>query len=191
MDGKGDAGIAEAFALRSDRKGRYPVMKKAACVFLAVVFSFVGSTSMLRGQQVTSIVGTVVDTQGKPVAGVKIVAQDTSGKVVGETVADAEGRYKLEKLPAGQYNLTLDPITTSFLGETVVVSLVEEGLTVNWIVSSGTNAVAFASSGIASGGIFGMGPGATGLLGFLFLGGSILGLGAAVGAFSGAATSSQ
>jgi hypothetical protein len=166
-------------------------MKKAACVFLAVVFLFVGSTSMLRGQQATSIVGTVVDSQGKPVAGVKIIAQDTSGKVVGETVADAEGRYKLEKLLAGQYNLTLDPITTSFLGETVVVSLAEEGLTVNWIVSSGTNAVAFASSGVASGGILGLGPGATGLLGFLFLGGTILGLGAAVGAFSGSATSSQ
>jgi len=166
-------------------------MKRSASVFLAAIFLFVGSTSMLRGQQATIIVGTVVDTQGKPVAGVKIVAQDTSGKVIAETVADAEGRYQLEELLAGQYNLTLDPVNTSFLGETVVVNLAEEGLTVNWIVSNSTNAVAFASSGIASGGIFGMGPGATGLVGFLFLGGTILGLGAAVGAFNGSATSSQ
>ena len=166
-------------------------MKKAACVFLAVVIVFAGSTSMLRGQQAARIVGAVVDTQGKPVGGVKIIALDTSGKAVAETVADAEGRYNLEELLAGQYNLTLDPAETSFLGETVVVSLAEEGLTVNWIVSSGTNAVAFASSGVAAGGIFGMGPGATGLLGFLFLGGTVSGLRAAVGALNGSATSSQ
>jgi hypothetical protein len=166
-------------------------MKKAACVFLAVVFLFVGSTSMLGGQQATRIVGTVVDTQGKPIAGVSIIAQDLSGQVVAETVANADGQYSLENLLAGQYHLILNPVNTGVLGEEVVVSLVEEGLTVNWIVSSSTNAVAFASVGIASEGIFGIGSGATAFLGFLFSGGTMFGLGAAVGTFSGSASSSQ
>jgi len=152
-------------------------MKKTGCMFLVVAILVVGSLSKLGGQQAASIVGTVVDTQGKPVAGVKIIAQDTSGKVVAETVADAEGRYSLEKLPVGQYHLALDPANTCFLGETVVAALAEEGLTVNWVVSCGTNAVAYASAGIASEGIFGIGSGATGFLGLLFSAGTMFGLG--------------
>ncbi len=69
----------------------------------------------------------------------------------------------------------------------LVVPLGGEGLTVNWIVSSSTRAIALAIPGIASGGIFGLGPGATGLLSFLFLGGTMFGLAAAAGAFKGPA----
>ena len=162
-------------------------MKKIACVFLAVIFLVVGSSSRLLSQQTTTILGTVVDTQGNPAVGVRIIAQDPSGKVVSEAVPNAAGQYSLEKLLTGQYNLTLDPVKTGFLGETVVVSLSEEGLTVDWVVSSSTRAIAFAVPGVASGGIFGLGPGATGLLSFLFLGGTMFGLAAAAGAFKGPA----
>ena len=168
-------------------------MKKIASMLLVLPLLFVGSSSKLRGQPTARIVGTVVDTQGNPVPGVRIVAQDSSGNVVAETVADAEGRYSLENLPVGpeSFTLALDPVQTGFLGETVVVSLVEEGLTVNWIVSSSTTAVAFASPGVVSGGIFGLGPTATGFIGVLFLGGTVFGLSAAAGVFNGPATASQ
>lgn len=164
-------------------------MKKFTCMFLAVVFLAAGSSSKLLGQVTSKIVGTVVDAQGSPVAGVRVIAKDPSGKVIAEAVANAEGQYTLEGLPPGQYNLVLEPANTGFQGETVAASLAEEGLTVNWVVSTGAPAVAFASSGIATAGLFGLGPTATGMLGFLFLGGTMFGLG--MGISNGPASPSQ
>ena len=59
--------------------------------------------------QPAAIVSGVVTRDGQPVAGMGVWAQGihpTEGW--GETTADAEGRYRLEHLPAGAYNICID-----------------------------------------------------------------------------------
>ena len=51
----------------------------------------------------------------------------------------------------GQYGLTLDPDHTGYRGATVVASLVGEGLTVNWTVSTAAVAIAAATPAAAAG----------------------------------------
>lgn len=94
-----------------------------------------------------NIVGTVLDVQGNPVGGLVISAQDPSGELVASAVTDEEGEYVMECLNQDQYNLSLDPVTTGFRGQTVVVSLGPEGLMANWTVSGTAPAVAAAKPG--------------------------------------------
>jgi len=97
-----------------------------------------------------AIVGSVVNNQKGPVPGIKILAKNSSGKIMGEAVTDAEGNYNLKNLSISQYQLTLDSLKSPFQGETVVAALGPQGLTVDWIVSKSTKAIASATLGIAS-----------------------------------------
>ena len=117
-----------------------------------------------------NIVGTVRDTQGNPVGGLVISAQDPGGELVASAVTDDEGEYVMECLNQDQYNLSLDPVTTGFRGQTVVVSLGPEGLNANWSVSSTAPAVATAKpgAGTCGAGLVIMGIGVGSILGLSF-----------------------
>ena len=129
------------------------VIEKLLCSFLALLtFTMSGPWQASAQQGTSTIVGSVVNNQKSPVPGIKILAKDPSGKILGEAVTNAEGFYNLENLGIGQYQLTLDPLKSLYLGETVVTSLGPQGLTVDWIVSESAKAIASATLGIASAG---------------------------------------
>jgi hypothetical protein len=102
-----------------------------------------------------------------PVAGVQVAVKDSSGKVLGQTETDKDGKYAFDDLPPGDHVLTLNPLLTGFLGQSVVGSLGPAGLTVNWAVSTRCAALAYALGGTGGG----IGPGAaiigTGVLLFI------------------------
>ena len=128
-------------------------IEKILCGFLALLtFTMTGPWQALAQQGTSTIVGNVVNTQKIPVPGIKILAKDPSGKILGEAVTNAEGYYTLGNLGIGQYQLTLDPLKSPYLGETVVTSLGPQGLTVDWIVSESAKAIASAIPGIAPAG---------------------------------------
>jgi len=66
------------------------------------------------------IMGRLVDELGNPIEGVAVSAADEGGRVVAETLTDEEGRYRFDKLIAGDYTLTVsypgtsDPIGIQF-----------------------------------------------------------------------------
>ena len=125
-------------------------LQKPLCSLLVVVVLLVsGPWKVLAQQGSPNIVGTVTNAQKNPIRGIKITAKDPSGKILGETISNAEGYYSLENLNPGQYQLTLDPLQSPFHGETVVASLGPQGLTVDWIVSESSKAIAAATPGIA------------------------------------------
>ncbi len=130
------------------------IIEKVLCSALALLtFTMSGPWLALAQQGTSTIVGSVVNNQKSPVPGIKILAKDSSGKkILGEALTDAEGNYHLKNLSIGQYQLTLDPLKSSFQGETVVAALGSQGLTVDWIVSKSAKAIASATLGIASSG---------------------------------------
>jgi hypothetical protein len=132
------------------------IIEKVLCSALALVtFTISGPWQALAQQGTSTIVGIVVNNQKSPVPGIKILAKDSSGKkILGEALTDAEGNYHLKNLSTGQYQLTLDPLKSTFQGETVVAALGSQGLTVDWIVSKSAKAIASAILGIASSGPF-------------------------------------
>ena len=132
------------------------VIETALCCSLAfLIFTMSGPWQALAQQGTSAIVGSVVNNQRSPVPGIKILAKDSSGKkILGEALTDAEGNYHLKNLSTGQYQLTLDPLKSTFQGETVVAALGSQGLTVDWIVSKSAKAIASAILGIASSGPF-------------------------------------
>ena len=132
------------------------IIEKVLCSALALLtFTISGPWQALAQQGTSTIVGIVVNNQKSPVPGIKILAKDSSGKkILGEALTDAEGNYHLKNLSTGQYQLTLDPLKSTFQGETVVAALGSQGLTVDWIVSKSAKAIASAILGIASSGPF-------------------------------------
>ncbi|MGH7774687.1 MAG: carboxypeptidase-like regulatory domain-containing protein [Candidatus Binatia bacterium] len=135
-------------------------MRKIVCLFLAVLLCIGAAPSQLLGQQATSMIaGTVLDGQCNPVPDVRIIASNPSRRVLAEASTNAQGHYDLRNLAPGQVQLTLDPLKNSFQGGTVVASLGQEELTVNWLVSTKAKAVALATALIDPGGRFGFGMG--------------------------------
>lgn len=132
---------------RSNRR----FLRKALWVFsAALVFTVSGPWNVWGQQAISTIGGTVLNPQLNPVPGVKISVRDPSGKTVGEAVTDAGGRYCLENVAAGQYQLNLDPLLSPFKGETVVASLGPQNLLVDWFISKAAEAIAAAMLGTAS-----------------------------------------
>ncbi len=123
-----------------------------------------------------NIVGAVRDKQGNPVEGVKVSARDPGGKIVASAVTDDEGEYVIECLNLDQYDLSLDPLTTGFQGQTVVTSLGLDGLIANWAVSSTAPAVAAAKPGAGPCGGYPWGAAGAALGGLGIIGGLVGGL---------------
>lgn len=162
-------------------------MKKIFCAVLAAMVSLSMMPGQVMGGPATSmLIGVVYDTAGLSVPGMKVIAKDPSGKIMGEAITETQKPYVMRNLPTGQYQLTLDPLKSPFKGQTVLSSLNAEGLTVNWLVSENTEALATATPGVNdSTGLFGLSPEATGGLIFLSTAGLISGILAGAGVFEG------
>jgi hypothetical protein len=154
-------------------------MRKSFCRVLAVVLSCIMPAAVLGDAGSAALVGMVHNNQNQPVSGLKVLAKVSSGQVVSEGTTDVYGRYAVPNLPTGRYQVTLDPVKSSYKGQTVVTAVGSEGLVVNWLVSESAPALAMATPGAPSGsttppptggGLFGLSPMATG--GLIFLGGS-------------------
>jgi hypothetical protein len=167
-------------------------MRKSFCRVLAFLLSCMMPAVVMGEAGSTALMGMVRNNQNQPVSGLKILAKVSSGQIVSEGTTDALGRYTVQNLPAGRYQLTLDPANSPYKGQTVVSAVGSDGLTVNWLVSQSAPALAMATPGATPGpttpppsdqGLFGLSPMATG--GVIFLGGSAIGVGiaAGVGAF--------
>lgn len=127
------------------------VSRTALLVFAVALVLTVNGPWQVRGQQaITTVGGTVLNPQLNPVPGVKIGVRDPSGKTIGEVVTDAKGRYCLENVPIGQYQLDLDPLHSPFKGETVVASLGSQNLMIDWFMSKADGAIAAGMLGTVS-----------------------------------------
>jgi hypothetical protein len=135
--------------------------------------------------------GNVTEESGKGVAGVKIsIADPTSGKTIGQAVTDASGKYQIPGITPGTYDFAFDPIATGFKPGAATTGVPNRGLTVNWIVSSNKDAVAFATAGVAVAGI-GTGTAVLAGVGAAVVAGSVVGGLDAAGAFGGGGNGSS
>jgi hypothetical protein len=156
-------------------------MNKTFYRVLAVALSCMMPAMAMGDAGTTALMGLVRNNQNQPVSGVKILAKVSSGQIVSEGTTDSLGRYTVQNLPIGRYQLTLDPVNSPYKGQTVVSAVGNEGLVVNWLVSQTAPALAMAtpsstptppqrsSTPPPGGGLFGLSPMATG--GVLFVGG--------------------
>ena len=71
------------------------------CVFL-FLFSFI----VFAQRDVGTFVGTVYDPDGLPLPGVTITARNAQTGLIQATVSNDQGRYRIERLPRGEYALT-------------------------------------------------------------------------------------
>jgi hypothetical protein len=97
------------------------------------------------------IVGTVLDANGNAVSGVKISTSTQDGQRVGSAVTDAQGDYAINDISSGLYYVTLDPPASSAVhGQSVATYVGGMGLTVNWGLAPGREAVASAMPGVTN-----------------------------------------
>lgn len=93
------------------------------------------------------IVGTVVDASGSAVVGSKVSVADQSGRIAGDAITDQQGRYAIQGLRPGQYDIKLDPASADLKGSTAVSYVNDEGTTVDWSTGPSREAIATARPG--------------------------------------------
>ena len=71
---------------------------------IALVSAIVLSSSVCNGATIT---GTVKGVDGAPFQGAFVEAQNTKTKITVNVLSDTQGRYHIEKLPAGEYRLMI------------------------------------------------------------------------------------
>lgn len=76
----------------------------------AMVFSLCALflTASAQAQFKASIQGTVMDPQGNAVSGAKVAVTNQDTGIVRDTVASAEGFYRISELPPGKYTVTVE-----------------------------------------------------------------------------------
>ncbi len=142
---------------------------RALCAVLtAVVVAASGPASVQAQAQKFTIAGSVFDADRRLVGNAKIIIKDVSGNIVAEAVTDAEGRYCLENLAGGQYELILQPLKTAFQGETVFAAVGPSDLSVDWMISPSAKAIAVGAPGTVSCQAFTLSPTAKTILGGSF-----------------------
>jgi hypothetical protein len=110
---------------------------------LAIVFV----AGMCVAARAASVGGAVANSQGQSVSGVQIIAKDAQGHVIGQGSTGNSGIYDIKGLQPGNYNFTLDPGSSGFLGQTVASYVGPDGICLNWGVSNTSPAVATAQPG--------------------------------------------
>lgn len=118
-------------------------MKKSCSALLALA-AVVGISAAAMA---ASVGGTVAGTQGQSVSGITVIVKDASGHVVGQGAPGGAGAYDISGLPSGNYNFTLDPGTSGYQGQTVSSYVGDDGICLNWGVSTTSPAVATAQPG--------------------------------------------
>ena len=78
---------------------------KKISIFLALLL-LVASLSLAQTGEVGAFMGTVRDEQGTPLPGVEVTAHNIQTELTQSTVTNANGRYRIERLPRGLYELT-------------------------------------------------------------------------------------
>ncbi|MCD6191997.1 MAG: TonB-dependent receptor [Candidatus Aminicenantes bacterium] len=74
--------------------------------FLLISLTLIFVTSLVIAQEVGTFVGTVQDTEGSPLPGVTVTAKNIQTGLTQSTITNNRGRFRLERLPRGIYNLT-------------------------------------------------------------------------------------
>jgi Carboxypeptidase regulatory-like domain len=113
--------------------------KSLETLALAGMFAIITATPVLGAD----LVGHIANDAGQPAAGVQVSARNSSGVAAGSAVSDAEGSYEIRGLKPGAYTIAVK-------GQSVMSYLPEEGLTVNWGLSSTAPPIAIAKAGTSS-----------------------------------------
>src|ERR1700675_3325567 len=71
---------------------------------LALTCAIVLLGSVCQGATIT---GTVKGVDGAPFQGAFVEAQNTKNKITMIVLSDSQGRYRIEKLPGGEYQVTI------------------------------------------------------------------------------------
>lgn len=75
-------------------------------LLICVALLMAASLGMAQSKDTGTFVGTVFDVDGAPLPGVMVTAKNINIGLVQSTVANDQGRYRIEKLPSGMYTLT-------------------------------------------------------------------------------------
>ena len=63
-------------------------------------------SSLVLAQEIGNFVGNVADEEGNPLPGVTITAKNSMTGLTQSTITNAQGRYRIERLTRGVYELT-------------------------------------------------------------------------------------
>ena len=74
--------------------------------FICLVLFFLSASFSFAQRDVGTFVGTVYDPDGLPLPGVTITAKNVQTGLTQATVSNQQGRYRMERLPRGEYSLT-------------------------------------------------------------------------------------
>jgi Carboxypeptidase regulatory-like domain len=98
-----------------------------------------------------NIVGTVLNANGNAVPGATVSATTPNGQNVGSAVTNGQGAYSIDGVTSGLYYIMLTPPAGSNLvGQNAASYVGDTGLTVNWSVAPGRQALASAMPGITN-----------------------------------------
>jgi hypothetical protein len=123
-------------------------MKKTLMALVAGCALVVGACSAALCAE---IVGTVLDANGNAMPGVKVSTSTQGGQPIGSAVTDGQGDYAINDISSGLYYVTLEPPAGSDVhGQSVATYVGSMGLTVNWAVAPGREAVASAMPGVTN-----------------------------------------
>src|SRR3984885_3517629 len=84
---------------------------RSACKCAALVASVLFFASFAPG---ATISGTVKGPDGKPFKGAFVEAQDMDSRIATNVLSDKDGRYHIENLPEGQYQLVVRAVGYRF-----------------------------------------------------------------------------
>ena len=81
-------------------------MKPKYYHFFVVIIVLSAPLIYAQTGEVGSFMGTVTDEQGTPLPGVDVTAHNLQTGLTQSTITNANGRYRIERLPRGFYELT-------------------------------------------------------------------------------------
>ena len=94
------------------------------------------------------LAGTVSDVQHDPVPGVVITVQAPGGTAPMQAVTNAQGAYRITGISSGLYDLALKSQLARCQGGTSMAYIGKQGLSVDWLCSPKTEAIALAREGV-------------------------------------------
>ncbi len=92
------------------------------------------------------LAGTVADAQHDPVPGVVITVQAPGSTAAMQALTNAQGAYRITGISSGLYDLALKSQLASCRGGTSMAYVGKQGLSVDWLCSPRTEAIALAKA---------------------------------------------
>ena len=115
---------------------------------ISIVMALVLSLGSAGASMAAEIIGRVTDPHGDAVQGIKIIVLKPIDKELVSSVTGADGSFDLKDLKEDTYFLKLDPQKTNFIGETVMATVTDPGVTIRWSVSTTAPAIALEEKGL-------------------------------------------